>query len=130
SALTASNFWSDLNTKWVCLDCELMPWSDKAQELLRNQYAAVGAAGQASLPKAIASLAQAAARLNGDDKDKVDQVMSEYQRRKEHIDLFVAAYRQYCWSVSTLTDLKLAPFHVLATEGHVHTDKNHRWHID
>ncbi len=32
-------------TDWVCLDCELMPWSAKAQELLRQQYAAVGAAG-------------------------------------------------------------------------------------
>ena len=27
-------------TDWVCLDCELMPWSAKAQELLREQYAA------------------------------------------------------------------------------------------
>ena len=29
-----------------------------------------------------------------------------------------------------LTDLKLAPFHLLATEGRVHTDKNHAWHMD
>jgi protein phosphatase len=130
AALTTANFWSELNTKWVCLDCELMPWSAKAQELLRNQYAAVGAAGQASLPKASASLAQAAARLNGNDKDKLEQVMLECQRRQEHIGQFVAAYRQYCWSVTTLTDLKLAPFHILATEGQVHTDKNHTWHMD
>jgi protein phosphatase len=26
-------------------DCELMPWSSKAQELLRQQYAPVGNAG-------------------------------------------------------------------------------------
>jgi protein phosphatase len=32
-------------TDWVCLDCELMPWSAKAQELLREQYAAVGCGG-------------------------------------------------------------------------------------
>ena len=48
----------------------------------------------------------------------------------EHIGQFVAAYRQYCWSVASLTDLKLAPFHLLATEGRVHTDKNHIWHMD
>jgi len=130
SALTAANFWNELNTKWVCLDCELMPWSAKAQELLRNQYAAVGAAGQASMPTAIASLAQAAARLDGDNKDKLDQVLADCQRRKEHLGQFVAAYRQYCWSVTNLTDLKLAPFHILATEGHVHTDKNHAWHMN
>jgi hypothetical protein len=29
-----------------------------------------------------------------------------------------------------LDDLKLAPFHLLATEGGVHTDKNHTWHMD
>ena len=32
--------------------------------------------------------------------------------------------------MSSLTDLKLAPFHLLASEGHIHTDKNHPWHMD
>ena len=130
SALTAANFWDELKTKWVCLDCELMPWSAKAQELLKNQYAAVGAAGQASLPKAVASLAQAAARLGGEDKTKIEQLMSDCQSKEVHIGQFVAAYRKYCWSVASLNDLKLAPFHLLATEGGVHTDKNHTWHMD
>ena len=49
---------------------------------------------------------------------------------RENIGKFVEAYRQYCWSVASLDDLKLAPFHLLATEGHVHTDKNHVWHMD
>ncbi len=45
AALTAADLWGKLETSWACLDCELMPWSAKAQELLRTQYAAVGAAG-------------------------------------------------------------------------------------
>src|SRR4029078_1798440 len=49
SAMTAMKFWEEFDTTWACLDCELMPWSAKAQELLRSQYAAVGAAGRASL---------------------------------------------------------------------------------
>ena len=56
--------------------------------------------------------------------------MAECRRREEHVGQFVAAYRQYCWPVTSLTDLKLAPFHLLATEGHVHTDKNHVWHME
>lgn len=36
SALTAADVWSALATTWVCLDCELMPWSAKAQELLKS----------------------------------------------------------------------------------------------
>jgi protein phosphatase len=82
------------------------------------------------LPKAVASLTQAAGRLAGEDKNKLEQVMSECRSREEYIGQFVAAYRQYCWSVGSLTDLKLAPFHLLATEGGVHTDKNHVWHMD
>jgi protein phosphatase len=130
SALTAANFWNELNTKWVCLDCELLPWSAKAQELLKTQYAAVGAAGQASLPRAVATLAQAAERLGGEERAKVEQVMGECRRRTEHVGRFVAAYRQYCWPVASVTDLKLAPFHLLATEGRVHADKSHSWHMD
>ena len=29
-----------------------------------------------------------------------------------------------------MSDLKLAPFHVLATEGAQHTDKDHVWHLE
>ena len=63
--LTAADFWAKLDTAWVCLDCELMPWSAKAQELLRAQYAAVGAAGLASLPSAVMALEQAALDWRG-----------------------------------------------------------------
>ncbi|MCA9173301.1 MAG: polynucleotide kinase-phosphatase, partial [Planctomycetales bacterium] len=48
AAMTASEFWDEFQTSWACFDCELMPWSAKAQELLRSQYAAVGAAGRAA----------------------------------------------------------------------------------
>src|SRR5260370_4170403 len=46
SALDAVDFWEKFATDWVCLDCELMPWSIKAQALLLHQYAAVGAAAR------------------------------------------------------------------------------------
>lgn len=107
-----------------------MPWSAKAQELLRVQYAAVGAAGRASLPRAVAALEQAAARLSASDEARLEEVKDEYRRREENVAKFVAAYRQYCWSVSSVGDFKLAPFHLLATEGRVHVDKDHVWHMD
>ena len=130
AALTAADFWGTLQTTWVCLDCELMPWSAKAQELLRVQYAAVGAAGRASLPCAVAALDQSITRLKSDDQEKLAHVKREFRSREENINKFVAAYRQYCWTVSSLNDFKLAPFHLLATEGHVHTGKNHNWHME
>ncbi|HJT78100.1 MAG TPA: polynucleotide kinase-phosphatase, partial [Gemmataceae bacterium] len=61
-ALGAAGFWEEFHTDWVCLDCELMPWSAKAQELLRQQYAAVGAAARAALAEALPVLEAAAGR--------------------------------------------------------------------
>jgi protein phosphatase len=129
-AITTADLWNSLDTTWVCLDCELMPWSAKAQELLKSQYAAVGAAGRAALPRAVTTLASAAGRLNGDEQAKLDRVAETMGRREQGIGRFVAAYRHYCWPVNSLTDLKLAPFHLLASEGKIHTDKTHVWHMD
>ncbi|HEX5445047.1 MAG TPA: polynucleotide kinase-phosphatase, partial [Pirellulales bacterium] len=130
TALSAASVWEKFDTTWICLDCELMPWSAKAQELLRGQYAAVGAAGRASLPRAVAMLQQTANRLSAVSTDKLAEVFSSYQAREDNIARFVAAYRQYCWPVASLDDLKLAPFHLLATEGQVHAGQDHVWHLE
>ncbi len=130
AALTAADLWSALETTWACLDCELLPWSAKAQDLLRTQYAAVGAAGRMALPRAVAALEQAAGRLTGEEKDRVVQVAGRYRLQEQNLGKFVAAYRQYCWPVASVADLKLAPFHLLATEGRVHADRDHVWHME
>jgi protein phosphatase len=123
-AATASGLWDELRTDWLCLDCELMPWSAKAQELLRRQYAPVGAGGRAALGPALAALDQAAAR--GLD---VAELRAWYGERAAMLDAYTAAYGRYCWPVASLADLRLAPFHLLASEGAVHTGKDHRWHM-
>ena len=46
------------------------------------------------------------------------------------VDRYTDAWRRYCWPVMSVADLRLAPFHVLATEGALHTAKDHRWHLD
>jgi len=130
SALSAAGVWSKLETSWACLDCELMPWSAKSQELLRTQYAAVGSAASASLVRAVASLDQAASRRDGPQRDKIVQIAEAFRQKQQNVERFVDAYRHYCWPVSSLADLKLPPFHLLATEGHVHTDKDHIWHME
>src|SRR5579863_481399 len=56
AAATKSGLWDELATDWLCLDCELMPWSSKAQDLLRQQYAPTGAAARAGLAASIAAL--------------------------------------------------------------------------
>ena len=122
-ALTQSDFWDNLNTDWVCLDCELMPWSVKAQELLKQQYAPVGVAAKEGLSAAVDVLQQAK------NRGVEVGILTRYRQRAELPDKYIKAYRQYSWSVDRIDDLKLAPFHILATEGQVHTDKPHSWHM-
>ncbi|MFO0806729.1 MAG: polynucleotide kinase-phosphatase [Gemmataceae bacterium] len=130
TALGASGFWDEFGTTWACLDCELMPWSAKAQDLLRSQYAAVGAAGSVSLRAAVAALDRTATRLSGEALEATTVARTKAQARSEAVGQFVSAYRQYCWPVESLDDFKLAPFHLLATEGKVHTEPNHVWHME
>ncbi|MBW4600758.1 MAG: polynucleotide kinase-phosphatase [Calothrix sp. FI2-JRJ7] len=124
-ALSTSNFWETFNTDWVCLDCELMPWSAKAQALLQNQYAPVGVSSRTGLGDAVAMLEKA--RQRGVD---VGAQLTAFTQRAQMANLYTDAYRRYCWDVNDISDIKLAPFHILATEGTVHTDKTHRWHME
>lgn len=131
--LTQRGFWETFDTNWACLDCELMPWSAKAKELIRNQYAAVAASANASLPKAIEQLELAGTRLHSlasEDAEGLDDVIRRFHVRQQNASRFRDAYRQYCWPATSIDDYRLAPFHLLATEGVVHVDKTHRWHME
>lgn len=123
-AATESGLWEELNTDWLCLDCELMPWSSKAQDLLRQQYAPTGAAARAGLAASIAALRATSGHL-----PEASELMKRCDERRAMAELYIEAYRRYCWTVHSLADLKLAPFHLLASEGAVHSDKDHVWHM-
>ncbi len=124
-SLEKSQFWKKHETEWVCLDCELMPWSAKAMALLKEQYAAVGVSSKEALAETINTLENAVA--NGVD---TAELLKQYKSRAEMVNQYIQAYRRYCWPVSSIDDVKLAPFHMLATEGTVHIDKNHVWHME
>ena len=120
AAAHGAGLFEQLGTDWLLLDCELMPWSAKAQQLLQEQYAAVGAAGRVGLGEAVRALEAAGASA----------LTEKYAARLEDVARYTAAYRQYCWPVASLGDLKLAPFHLLASENAVHIDKPHSWHLE
>jgi protein phosphatase len=125
ATLDASGFWERLDTDWVCLDCELMPWSAKALELVRQQYASVGTAARVGLGETVRALETAGAR--GID---IGALLERHKVRLELAERFAKSYRNYCWPVESLRDIRIAPFHVMATEGAVHTDKDHVWHMN
>jgi protein phosphatase len=124
-ALGAAGSWEEFMSDWFILDCELMPWSLKAKDLLIRQYAAVGAASRAMLHPAHDWIALAEAR--GLD---VSALRDAFAERARDAQRFTDAYRRYCWNVNSLDDIRLAPFHLLASEGKVHSDRTHVWHME
>jgi protein phosphatase len=121
-AADTAGLFEELDSDWLLLDCELMPWSAKAQQLLREQYASVGSAGRAALGAAVAALDGAGART--------EALGAIFRTRLDDVALYIEAYRRYCWPVEGVGDLKLAPFHLLASERAVHVDKPHSWHME
>lgn len=84
----------------------------------------MGSSAQRALDATLQALTQSSERGDGSA-----ELLARFQARRRCIDLYVEAYRRYCWRVEDISDLKIAPFHFLATEGHVHTDRDHRWHL-
>ncbi len=125
AAAEAVGLFDELGTPWLLLDAELLPWSAKAGQLLRDQYAAVGAAARASLPVAVSVLGQAAAA--GLD---VGDLLERTRTRELNATAFTDAYRRYCWPTDGLTGVRVAPFQLLAAEGAVYHERPHAWHLD
>lgn len=124
-AMTTSGLWQELDSDWAILDCELMPWSVKAQRLLREQYAAVARSGRDGLAAAIGLLSQGASR-----HPKLEALQERFKQRLTSLEAYTAAYGHYCWTVNSIADIKLAPFHLLASEKGVHTGRSHIWHME
>lgn len=122
---SATDLWSQLDSDWVCLDCELMPWSVKAQVLLKDQYAAVATAATVTLDHT-----QEVLQATADRGIDVSAALERNVARREMVEQYRQAYRNYCWPVRGLKGLRLAPFHLLASEGQVHTNKDHSWHME
>ena len=124
-ALSATGAWEELGSDWFCLDCEVLPWSAKAGDLIRDQYAAVGAAARASLAQTVGALEGAAGR--GLD---VSSLLGDGLESQAAVEAYVGAYGRYTWPVRSVEDVRIAPFHLLASEGAVHTGRGHRWHLE
>jgi protein phosphatase len=124
AAADKAGLFDELGSDWVLLDAEILPWSAKAGDLVRGQYAAVGAAARAALPVAVGALERAAARGL-----EVGPLLRLQRERSADADAFTAAYRRYCWPTDGLAGLAVAPFQLLASEGATYADRPHEWHL-
>lgn len=124
AAVERAGLWEELATEWLLLDVEIMPWSAKAGSLIESQYAPVAAASRAGFEAA----AQAFARAGERGLD-IAALRDRFADRARRTALYADAWAPYVWPVSGIDDLRIAPFHLLASEGRVWFDQDHAWHM-
>jgi protein phosphatase len=123
-AVDKVGLWDEIASDWLLLDAEIMPWSAKAGSLIESQYAPVADSSRADLAAAADALAHAAER--GLD---VAGLRDRFTDRVRRAELYGRAWAPYIWPVNGIADLKVAPFHLLASEGRVWFDLDHAWHM-
>src|SRR5204862_6699870 len=75
--------------------------------------------------EAVAALTAAAERIAD-----AAPLLERFRQRAEAVGQYANAYRRYCWPVKSIADYRVAPFHLLASEGKVHTVEDHVWHME
>lgn len=134
-ALTSTGFWEDHDTDWVCLDCELMPWSFKAQALVDSQYAPYGLSGINGLDKTLTALEKFRSTL-GDmsiapaELTECSELEERLTHSRQNILKYNKVWRSYCKPVEESLNIKIAPFHILATDRKVWSDIGHDRHLE
>ena len=124
TGMAASGLWDRLASDWVLWDAEILPWNLKAGALVSQQYAPVGAAAVTGMTAAAEALARAEAR-----GIPVGELAATTRGRLEDALRYRTAYNRYVGPAAGIADVRVAPFHLLASEGAVHADKDHLWHM-
>lgn len=119
-----TGLWEELGTDWLLLDAEIMPWSAKAGSLIESQYAPVATSSAEGFRTAREALARAMGR-----NVEVGAIDARFEDRAMRAERYATVWAPYVWPVSVINDLKVAPFHLLASEGRVWFDQDHVWHM-
>ena len=124
NAMQSSGLWEDLQTDWVLLDAELMPWSAKAQDLLKRQYFPTVAAAKSSASALLDAISKAG------EVDGLDMLSARAETQFSNAELMGQTINGYCWAADSIEDYRIAPFHILASEGKVYANQSHTWHME
>lgn len=124
-AAQRAGLFDELASSWLLFDAELLPWSLKADDLIRDLYASTGAAATDALPRGVAALEAAVA--TGID---AGSLLTRTRERSENAVAYRAAYQRYAAPASGLEGVQLAPFQLLASEGRNLAVEPHAWHFE
>src|SRR5262249_60299866 len=92
--------------------------------LIDSQYAPVAASSRTGL----AAASEALERAGGRGLD-IESLRARFAGRAQRAERYGTAWAPYVWSVTGISDLKVAPFHLLASEGRIWLDQDHVWHM-
>lgn len=123
--LVRANYFAKNNTDLLLLDAEIVPWNLKARELISSQYAHVAEAALLDREHLLEKLREA--ERSGRD---VTSWIQEMEEKLQNAHLFKEAFQKYCWDVSGLEGIKIAPFHTLAHSGQTFFEHSHLWHME
>ena len=118
----STGLWEELNTDWLALDAELLPWTAVGTGLVAHQYEPVAAAALSDTSAVAAVLSAAVSRgvpLNTE--------LAAARSRIDDARGFEAAWRRYAGLGEAV---RLAPFCVLAGAGEVWAGKPVSWQLD
>src|SRR4029453_14251300 len=59
-----------------------------------------------------------------------DAIPNRVRARLDDAERFVETYRRYVWPVSSLEDIRLAPFQVLAGDNGTFLEREHTWQLE
>ncbi|WP_042477288.1 AAA family ATPase [Bacillus ndiopicus] len=120
--LVAKNYFEKMDTDFVLLDAEILPWNLKAQPLIDEQYAHVA-------EHALMDRQKLATKLQTTLVD-VTEWQQQYKELLRNAVRFDAVYQNYCWSVEDLSAIQIAPFHILAHSNGTCFHQPHTWHME
>ena len=126
AAAEAAGLFDELGTAWLLLDAELLPWSAKAEQLLRDQYAAVGAAAR-----------RRAARRRSPRWSRRGRGRARRRRPartgpgpgRPTPTAFTDAYRRYCWPTDGLTACGSPRSRCSPPRARRYHERPHAWHL-
>jgi len=123
TAIDNVGIWEELQTDWVLLDVELLPWSAKAHEMINAQYLSTAHAAEKSATALLTAIEKS------DCGEELRSLGDKSETQKSNAQRLNEVVKGYCWEVRSIEDYRIAPFHILACEGNVFHEKPHTWHM-
>ena len=125
-AVTSAGLWDELDTDWLLLDAELLPWSAKANRPAPRpvRRSRRRRARRRSRRRSARSTRRPAAGC-----DVARPAGADRRAGRPTRDASRGAYRRYCWPTDGLDGVRLAPFQSSPSEATTWADQDHGWHL-